>query len=140
MTSGETSASNVISGYVSGEQIALSAVPSGSAFVWGLAIPSGSTAARSSLDSTDAASTTFVPDVPGEYVVTCTVDASTAYVIRCSVAASAAAAATGAIRFLPLADSIVPTPSTGATMFYSSTASAMSFKLSDGSVKRVTFS
>lgn len=135
MLAADTSASDVESGYITSEQIALSTSPTGTTYVWALAVPSGSVLARSALTSDDTATSAFTPDVAGEYVVTCVVDSTTSYVIRCSVANAAAASAIGAIRFLPIADSTVQTPSTGRVLYYSSTQSKMATKDASGTVR-----
>jgi len=137
MVSGDTSPSDVESGYVTGQQVTLTTFPTGTTYVWGLAIPAGSASARSGLSSATAASPTFTPDVAGEYVVTCVVNGSTSYVIRCSVAAVAATNLVGAIRFMPMTDSSVPTPSTGVSLYYSSTQSALAIKDANGDVSTV---
>lgn len=137
MVSGDTSASDVESGYVTGEQITLSTTPSGTSWQWGQAIPAGSTVARSGLSSTTAASPTFTPSTAGEYVITCVVDGSTTYVIRCSVVAVAAVAVNGAVRFLPMTDAQAPTPTTGVTLYYSSTQSSLAIKTAAGAVRTV---
>lgn len=137
MVAGDTSASNVEDGYVTGQQVVLGTNPTGSLYSWGISFPSGSTPARSGLSSDTAAAPTFTPDVAGEYVITCTVGTSTFYVLRCSVANAAASTFIGAVRFLPLADGSVEAPSTGVTLYYSSTQSALAVKLPDDSVSTV---
>lgn len=138
MTAPDTSPNDVESGYVTNQQIALSTTPTGTTYVWALSIPSGSTPARSGLTAASGATSSFTPDVAGEYVVQCIVDGVTVYVIRCSVANAAAQDAIGALRFMPLADSTVQTPSTGRVLYYSSTQSKMVTKDSSGTVHPLT--
>src|SRR5512139_879904 len=102
MVSGDTAASDIETGYVTGERVTLTAYPTGTTYLWSLSVPAGSAVARSGLTATDEATAYFTPDVAGEYVVSVTVDGSTAYVLRASIAAAAPATATGAVRFLPL--------------------------------------
>jgi hypothetical protein len=137
MVGADTAVDNVATGYVTGEQVTLSTTPTGSAYVWGLSIPSGSVAARSGLSSSSDASVTFTPDVGGEYVLTCIVDSATTYVLRASVSQVAAVGSVGAVRLIPVADATVPAPATGATLYYSSTADAVAIKLPDGTVSTV---
>lgn len=136
MTSGETAVDDAESGYVAGEQIALSTFPTGSSYTWGQAIPSGSTVAKSALSSKTAAAPAFTPDVAGEYVITADVD-GTAYVIRLSVTASSPSAYTGSATFPPVTDASVPTPSTGITVYNSSDQGGMALKKPDGTVHTI---
>src|SRR5687767_894793 len=85
MTSGETSANNSTSGYVVGEQITLSTNPTGSEYAWAIGIPTDSGASRSALSDDEDDSPTFISDVGGIYVVSVTVDSTTAYTLICSV-------------------------------------------------------
>ena len=134
MTAGETAVNDVESGYLTNEQIALSTTPTGSSYAWALAIPSGSTVARSGLSSETASGPTFTPDVEGEYVVTCVVDSTTTYTLRCTVVATSVVSIIGSMRLLPRTDASVPTPSTGETMYYSSDQSSYAVKDSSGNV------
>lgn len=137
MVGGDTSANDVESGYITGEQIVLGANPTGTTYSWGQSLPVGSTPARSALSSSSSAAPTFTPDVAGEYVITCTVDGVTSYVIRLSVEAVTPAIATGAFRLLPRTNASVPTPTTGATLFYSSDEDAVCVKDTGGDVSTV---
>src|SRR4051812_7778318 len=98
MLSGATAADNAVSGYITNERITLSISPTGTDYVWGQAIPAGSAIARSGLTADDTATTTFIPDAAGEYVVTCTVDSTTTYVIRISVTRTAVSTSSEALR------------------------------------------
>lgn len=136
MVSGDTSPNDVESGYVTAEQITLATTPTGTSYSWGQSVPAGSVAALSSLDSTTDAAPRFTPDVAGEYVITCVVDGSTTYVIRLSVVAVAVQAALGGLRFLPRTDASVTAPSTGATLYFSTTqGNKVVLKFADNSVK-----
>jgi hypothetical protein len=137
MVSGDTAASNVNAGYVAAEQITLSVMPTASTYLWGQAIPAGSAPLKSALTSLTDAGPRFVPDVAGEYVITCLVDGATSYVIRLSVVALTATIAVGAMRLLPIADASVPAPATGKTM-YLNDAGLLSLKLPNNTIQRVT--
>lgn len=137
MVAADTSADNNVSGYTTGEQVTLSASPTGSSYAWGLAIPQGSTAARSRLSDATAASPTFTPDVAGYYVATCTVDGAF-YVLRLSVTQSAISTTIEALRLQPKADADVRAPSTGAALYWSSTQGALVIKTSNGTVHTIT--
>ena len=135
-----TAANNAVAGYVTAQAVVLSTTPTGSAYVWGLSVPSGSTVARSGLTASSGATSGFTPDVAGEYVVTCTVDSTTTYTIRCSVTAVTAVNATGATRYLPVTDASVAAPGTGCVLYMSSstTPNKLSVKFSDNSIQRLT--
>lgn len=135
-----TAVNNAVAGYVTASAIVLTTTPTGSAYVWGLSIPSGSTIARSALTAASGATSGFTPDVAGEYTVTCTVDSTTVYTTRCSVTAATAVAATGATRYLPVTDTSIATPSTGCTLYMSSTTTPnkLSVKFPDASIQRLT--
>lgn len=140
MVSGDTSPSAIVDEYVTNERIALSAVPGGTDYLWSLSVPLNSATARSALVATTDATTSFMPDVAGEYVVSCIVDGATSYVIRISVVANAVTSALGALRLFPLADASVQTPNTGVTLYFSSTQNALVIKKTDGTVHTVTTS
>lgn len=127
MVSGDTSADNTAEGYVTNEQITFSVTPTGAAYVWGLAKPSGSTA-RASLSADDTATVTLTPDVAGYYVVTCTVDSTTTYVLRISVTQVAQTTSLEAIRFSPKLPAAVPTPALGGALFWNTTANQLFVK------------
>lgn len=133
MVSGDTSADNSVSAYVAAETVTLSATPTGSTYVWGLSIPSGSSVARSALNSTTLASPTFRPDVAGSYVVTCVVDSTTTYVLRIRVVQSAITTSLESIRHSPILSASVTAPSVGAAVFYDSSLGRLRQKLPDGS-------
>jgi len=134
-----TAANNAVSGYVTGESIALSTSPSGSTYVWQLSLPSGSTIARAGLTASSGATSSFVPDVEGEYLAVCTVDGTT-YTIRCSVTTATVATVSGGTRYLPVTDTSVSAPSTGCVLYLSSstTPNKLSVKFPDNSIQRLT--
>jgi hypothetical protein len=136
MLAGATSADNSVSGYITNEQITLSVTPTGSAYVWGLAKPSGSTA-RSVLSSSTGATPLVTPDVAGYYTVTCVVDSTTTYVLRISVAAVSITTIAQAFRCQPVANSTVPTPSTGESLYFSDDVDRLVVKTSAGVVREV---
>lgn len=133
MLAAETAADKSVSGYLTNEQITLSTTPTGSNYVWLQTKPNGSTV-RSSLSASTGASIVFSPDIEGTYLVTCIVDSTTTYVIRMAAVNVGAVSALGALSFAPLADAQVPTPATGVTVYYSSTAGALVHKDSAGVV------
>lgn len=135
-----TATNNAVSGYVTGESIALSTTPSGTSYVWAQSIPSGSTQARAGLVAANGATSSFTPDVAGEYLVTCVVDSVTVYTIRLSVTASTPVTVTGAARYLPVTDASVTAPSTGCIVYLSSstTPPKLSVKFPDNSIQRLT--
>ncbi len=133
--SASTAADSSVSGYLTGEQITLTTTPTGSSYAWTLSAPSGST--RAVLTSSTSSAPQFKPDVEGYYVVTVTVDSSTVYVLRIATVNVGTVSTIGATRLLPLADSQVSTPSTGVSLYYSSTQSSLAIKLTDGSVETI---
>lgn len=133
MGSGDTAVDNSFTGFLSAEQVTLSTTPTGSSYVWGLSIPSGSTVARSSLSSTSTSSPTFRPDVAGDYVITCTVDSTTTYVLRLNVAQASVTTSLEAIRYAPRTAASVVAPSQGLATFFDDTTNTFGAKASDGS-------
>lgn len=129
MLAGDTAADKAIGGFVVGERVTLAITPSGAALSWGMAAPSGSTV-RAIYDDPASATPTFVPDVPGFYVLSVVVDSTTTYVLRASVASIAMGTFTEAIRFGPVGRTAVPAPPLGAAIFYDSTT-GLSAKLPD---------
>lgn len=136
MVSGDTEADKSVTGYVIGEQITLTTYPTGTNYVWGHAIPSGSSTTRAGLSSTTAAAPTFTPDTSGTFLVNVNVDGTT-YVIRIGVVAISTSETLQTFRFLAVSDTSVPTPSQGATLYYSSTQTALCVKQTDGTVYTV---
>lgn len=131
---GDTATNKVQAGWVTNEQITLGTSPAGSTYSWGLSRPAGSGA---TLSSATVAAPTVTPDVAGEYVITVTVDSSTSYTLRCTVTTFTAGTAQHGIRFLPVADSTVPTPTSGVILYYSSDQSGLAQKDSAGDVSTV---
>ena len=127
-------ADDATAGFITAEQVTCTTTPSGSAYDWALAKPAGSTA-RSALSDDDTASVSFTPDVAGYYVLTCTVDSTTAYVHRLAVTQVAASTSQEALRFSPKTDASIPTPGVGAAIFYSSDDSRLAAKTSAGTVQ-----
>lgn len=130
--SGDTAVDKAVAGYLTSEQVALTTDPTGTSYAWTLSSPAGSSTAV--LTSTSAASPKFTPDVEGLYAITCDVD-GTQYVMRLSVVNIGTVATIGALRLQPLTDNQVPTPTTGQTLYYSSTQSSLAIKKTDGSVE-----
>lgn len=132
--SASTGVDTSASGYLTGESITLTTTPTGASYAWILSSPSGSS--RAVLSSETSASPKFVPDVDGYYVVQCTVD-STLYILRIAAVNVGTVDTVGVRRLLPLTDAQVPTPSTGVSLYYSSTQSSLAIKLTDGSVETI---
>jgi hypothetical protein len=137
LLSGDTSADKVSSTWVTGERITLGVTPSGTTYQWGQAAPSGSRLARSALSSDIGASVTFTPDVGGTWTITCLVDGVTTYSLRLVVAAAAIAEPVEAVRFSPRADSTIPAPAAGRTMYFSSDQNALVTKDPSGVIRTV---
>jgi hypothetical protein len=134
MTSGTVD--GVQSGYITNEQVTLSADPSGSSYAWGAAKPGGSTS-RAALSSSASATPVFTPDVAGTYTITCDVD-GTVYVLRITVTAVAITSVANAHRMSPVTDNSVPTPAKGQTLFASSDfGGGLSARDEDGALHRV---
>jgi len=136
MADGDVAVTDVEIGYITGEQIALATLPSGSSYAWVVAKPSSSTV-RASLSLATSATPTFTPDVAGEYVFVCVVDGVTSYVLRTSVTAVAQTTALESIRYQPLTDVRVPTPPSGGAVYYSSDLNALAIKTPDDSVNQI---
>jgi parallel beta-helix repeat protein len=140
MTSGTVD--NSQAGFVQAEQVTLTTTPApaGATYVWGLASPTSSAPARAFLSSTTAASPTLVPDVAGDYSITCVVNSTTTYVLRITVAAVVIAdAAQSAIRMPPVLNATIPTPSASETLFHSSDSSRMAVKDSAAAVNLLAY-
>lgn len=134
MVSGDTAPTNTVSGFVTGEQVTLSTTPTGTTYVWGESIPSGSAQSKSKLSGTTDASVTFTPDVAGLYVVTVVVDLAATYNLTLSVVASQGIVTPGAEQFTPVANAAVPVPRAGLTLYFSSDSSTMVTKDITGAV------
>lgn len=132
----DTAADKTVSGYLSGEEITLSADPSGSDYTWGLSVPVGS--ARTTLTSATSANPRFTPDVSGYYVVTVTVDSATVYVMRLQSVNVGSVSTVGAVRVLQLTDDQVSAPPTGAALYYSTTQASLAIKRPDDSVETIS--
>ncbi len=131
--SGDTSADNTTSGYVSKEQISLGLTGSPVTALWSLSKPNAS-GSSCQLDDETSLTPKFSPNVEGMYVVSCLVDGSTTYILRISAVDTTITSAISAIHFLPCLNSQIPTPRSGRTVFFSSDSGAMSQKLPDGTV------
>ena len=137
LLSGATSADNTSSDWVTGERVTLGVTPSGTGYLWSMSAPTSSAVARSELSSTSDAAPTILPDVAGTYTITCLVSGVTTYVLRLTVQAVAIAEPIEALRFSPRADTTIPAPAAGVTMFYSSTQSALVIKTVAGTIYTV---
>ncbi len=130
-------ADNTKAGYVVGEEIALTTLPTGTLYAWAQSIPAGSAPARSALTDAAVAATRFTPDVAGIYTLVCTVDSATVYILRLSVTLRASASVAQAMRFSPVTDASVAAPALGVTLYFSSDAGALVTKNAAGTVTPV---
>jgi len=128
-----------VSGFITGEQVSLTATPGGTNYTWTISLPSGSSALRVGFAGDDTASAAFTPDVPGLYAVTAIVDGAT-YFLRLSVTQLAVSYALEALRLSPVANSQVPAPAVGGALFWSADSGALCVKDSAGTVRTVTVS
>lgn len=131
-----STADDTNAGYLNQERITLTTLPTGTTYQWAMSKPVAS-GAVAKLSSDSAASVSFIPDVAGYYVITCTVDSTTFYVLRISVTDTVAATAREALRLQPKADAQIATPSSGVALYYSSTQDALAIKDSSGNVHTV---
>jgi len=136
MVTGDTAVDNARAGYITGERIVLGTNPTGSSYTWGLSIPQGSSVERSALSSVTAAAPTFLPDVGGEYIATCTVD-GISYVLRMSVTKTAVSTTQEALRLQVKANAGVPAPPTGSVLFHSDDFAHLAAKDALGTARRV---
>jgi len=137
MTGGDTAPDNVVAGYITAEQIALSTTPTGTTYEWSLAKPTGSSA-RADLSASTGASVSFTPDVAGNYGIACTVDETTTYTLLLAVANVGQVITLGILQFMPLHDAQVPTPATGRSVYYSIESAKVVEKRPDGTVHPFT--
>ncbi len=121
------------SGFIVGEQITLTDSVSGAAYLWTLSPPSGSNALRVGFAGETTASASFTPDVSGTYTVTLVVDGTT-HQLRIAAANIALTNTVEGLRLQPVTDARVPAPSTGGTIYWSSTQDALALKDSEGTV------
>jgi hypothetical protein len=121
------------SGFLTGDQVALTTSPTGTNYQWALSRPSGSNALRGALSGDDEAKAAFTPDVAGIYAVSVTVD-GTVYILRLSVTMLAQSTTLEALRLTPVADSQVPAPAVGHALYSSSTQGSLAVKNAAGAV------
>lgn len=121
------------SDFLCGEAVELTASPTGTDYLWSLALPSGSNAARVGFAGEDEDTASFTPDVSGTYTVTVTVDGTT-YTLALDASNIANTSQVEGLRLQPVADSRQPTPTTGAVLYWSSTQNALAIKDSAGDV------
>jgi len=138
MLDGATAVDKAVVGYLRNEQITLDTTGTPASFVWGISKPAGATA-RSDLNSTTAAAVTFSPDKIGLWLITCNVATAT-YIIRIDVVDFTQSPTINGQRFSPVLEASVPTPASGAVLFWSEDAGVLKQKLSDGSIKTITVS
>lgn len=141
MTAGDTSVNNSVSGYVENEEVTLSTSPTGTTYQWELSLPSASTSARARLSSTTDATPTFVPDIEGEYFITCTVDA-TVYTFIATVLPVATSNSVQVVRLQSLDSASVPAPTaaTAINLYKPSDHSGPAYKDSTGTVRHLAAS
>ena len=136
MTSGDTAADKLATGYVRNERVTLGVVPAASeSSVWSLSVPTGSNVVRSALSSDTSPTPSFVPDLGGTYSLTCQVDGVTTYVMRLTALDTAASEPVEAVRFPPREDAQVAAPTAGVAVFYSGPQTGLAQKDSSGVVR-----
>lgn len=128
---------NTKAGFVVGEEVVLTTLPTGTLYAWAQSIPAGSAPARSELTDDTVAAPRFTPDVAGIYTFVCTVDSATVYILRLSVTLLASASVAQAMRFSPVTDASVAAPALGRTLYFSSDANALVTKDPSGTVTPV---
>ena len=128
---------DVRSGFILNEQVTLSLSVSGTTFLWSQSIPNAAGPSRAALDSYTSATPKFTPPAAGVYVLTCLKDGTTTYVLRISVTATASVTVDQVVRLSPVADTQVPTPALGVSLYFSSTQGALVVKDTTGAVKTV---
>lgn len=124
------------SGFICAEAVTLVTSPTGTTYAWSLSLPSGSNAGRVGFAGETSASASFTPDVSGAYTVSVDVDGTT-YILRITAANIALTNTVEGLRLQPVADSRMPAPSSGATLYWSSTQNALAIKDSAGAVSTV---
>jgi hypothetical protein len=122
-----------VSGYITGETVALTASPTGTNYQWSLAAPSGSNSARLRFAGDDTSTASFTPDVPGIYAVAVVVDGTT-YMLRLSVTQLAASTVLEALRLTPVPDSQIAAPAVGHALYFSATQNTLALKNAAGAV------
>lgn len=135
VASGATAVDKTATGFIVGERAVLGTSPVGSSYTWGLSRPSDSSG-RADLTDTTVATPSFLLEVAGVYVVTCTVDA-TAYTLTITVTEPSVATIRNAINFPAVLDASVPTPVSGATVYYSSDQGDLVFKDTAGAIHTI---
>lgn len=123
-------------GFIAGEPVTLVTSPTGTVYSWSLSLPTGSNAARVGFAGATSASASFTPDASGVYTASVDVDGTT-YILRVTVANIALTSTIEGVRLQPVADAQIPTPSSGATLYWSSTQDALVIKDSAGDVSTV---
>lgn len=122
-----------VSGFITGQEVALSTTPTGSGYQWAQSLPSGSNAIRAALSADDEAVAKFTPDAPGIYALSVVVDGTT-YILRMSVARLAASSGVDVLLLPPIADSQVAAPALGRALYFSSDQNALCTKDPAGTV------
>jgi hypothetical protein len=136
MVDGDTSPVNVVAGYVSGQVVTLSVVPTGSAYQWTLSNPSTSSRTRPpAISDIQGATPTFTPDVGGFYILTCIVDGVTSYTITLDVLDVAQPVNIPALLAQEVSDVAIPSPPGAAlTLYNSQEQGGLATKNSSGAV------
>ena len=139
--SASTAVDTSVSGYLAGEAVTLTTDPAGSAYVWSLSVPSGSSSAILTGVNDTGVSTSaaprFAPDVGGYYVISVPVATTPTYVMRLAAVNVGTVGTIGTLRLRPLADNQVTAPATGQTFYYSSTQASLAVKNTDNSVETI---
>jgi hypothetical protein len=136
LASGSTQADNTTSGYVTKEQIVLGVTGSPVSVLWSLSKPYNSNPACSISDPYSL-TPVLTPDKEGIYTISCVVDGATQYILRISAVDTSAVSTISSIHLLPSQDVQIPTPRSGAIIFFSSDSNSLAVKLIDGTVEEI---
>lgn len=124
------SAAPLSSGYVVGERVTMSLDVMGSTYAWSVSAPKSSRNAV--LNGPGTATPSFLPDVPGVYVVTCLVNGTDTYVIELVAKSGSTVFLRDGLASYVLTDQEVPTPREGAAAYYNDTAGTWRWKDAEG--------
>ena len=134
---GSSSPVNTASGFLTKEQISFGLTGSPMSAIWSLSKPSTSGSACSIIGASSL-NPVLTPDTEGVYVVSCLVDGSTTYVLTLSIVASSSVSTISALHLLPADPVQIPTPRSGATVFFNLLTSEIAAKYPDGNIVNLT--
>lgn len=138
-----TTPDEVASGFLAGEKITLTAIDDDNPIAsaqWCISVPQGVRADRARLIPSGQNSVTFTPEkgCNNIYVVTAKINYSELFVLRIDVSSVSSSVSFSSIRLQDVTESQVPTPISGATLFFDD--GDLKIKYSDGSVGAVDVS